>query len=251
MSAATRGTSAVVIRLALLERGCGADRAGGERAHLGQPLRAWRIFLGWRKSWLSREAMVFGAWLPLTCDGHCSNRRCCLRAAVADCDRTACSAMIYIDTRRRFWRCDADGSAIFRHRAALGAASAFSLGHRASRARRARGCNACEARLRAGSCARLVRWEAESLRNRTRSTPRRFWLVRCAWYLAPGRCFARGWRSSCLRRSSASVTAGCACALVSRRCCSPNPRNAICFSAAVDAPKMPGMPGALMTHMTI
>ena len=33
--------------------------------HLGQPLRAWRIFLGWRKSWLSREALVFGAWFGL------------------------------------------------------------------------------------------------------------------------------------------------------------------------------------------
>ena len=33
--------------------------------HLGQPLRAWRIFLGWRTSWLSREAMVFGAWFGL------------------------------------------------------------------------------------------------------------------------------------------------------------------------------------------
>lgn len=29
--------------------------------HLGQPLKAWRIWLGWRTSWLSREAMVLGA----------------------------------------------------------------------------------------------------------------------------------------------------------------------------------------------
>ena len=28
--------------------------------HLGRPLGAWRIFLGWRHSWLSREALVFG-----------------------------------------------------------------------------------------------------------------------------------------------------------------------------------------------
>src|SRR5688500_16389071 len=33
---------------------------GASMFHLGQPSRAWRIFLGWRKSWLSREAMAFG-----------------------------------------------------------------------------------------------------------------------------------------------------------------------------------------------
>lgn len=31
--------------------------------HLGQPRKAWRIWLGWRTSWLSREAMVLGAAL--------------------------------------------------------------------------------------------------------------------------------------------------------------------------------------------
>ena len=34
-------------------------------AHLGQPLRAWRIFLGLRTSWLSREAALLGAAFPL------------------------------------------------------------------------------------------------------------------------------------------------------------------------------------------
>ncbi len=32
--------------------------------HLGRPLRAWRAFLGWRTSWLSREILAFGP-LPL------------------------------------------------------------------------------------------------------------------------------------------------------------------------------------------
>ena len=31
--------------------------------HLGQPLKAWRSFLGWRKSWFSRELIVFGAFI--------------------------------------------------------------------------------------------------------------------------------------------------------------------------------------------
>lgn len=35
---------------------------GGATLHLGQPLKAWKAFLGWRTSWLSREVMVFGPW---------------------------------------------------------------------------------------------------------------------------------------------------------------------------------------------
>lgn len=34
-------------------------------AHLGQPLKAWRSFLGLRHSWLSREIIAFGVWLPV------------------------------------------------------------------------------------------------------------------------------------------------------------------------------------------
>lgn len=30
--------------------------------HLGQPLKAWRIWMGWRTSWLSREALALGAF---------------------------------------------------------------------------------------------------------------------------------------------------------------------------------------------
>ena len=30
--------------------------------HLGKPSKAWRAFLGWRKSWLSREILIFGLW---------------------------------------------------------------------------------------------------------------------------------------------------------------------------------------------
>jgi len=29
--------------------------------HLGQPRKAWRIWMGWRTSWLSREALILGA----------------------------------------------------------------------------------------------------------------------------------------------------------------------------------------------
>jgi len=30
--------------------------------HLGRPLQAWRAFLGWKRSWLSREILVFALW---------------------------------------------------------------------------------------------------------------------------------------------------------------------------------------------
>ncbi len=79
--------------------------------HLGQPLKAWRAFLGWRKSWLSREIMAFGAlpaggsaifatwwfgsmdWMRLAVTG----------TAMAALMAVWCSVMVYVDTRRPFW----------------------------------------------------------------------------------------------------------------------------------------------------
>jgi len=71
--------------------------------HLGQPLRAWRIFLGWRKSWLSREAMMFGAWFGAAMAAIFVNGVDAIAAALGGL-ALACSAMVYIDTRRTFWR---------------------------------------------------------------------------------------------------------------------------------------------------
>ena len=82
--------------------------------HLGQPLRAWRIFLGWRRSWLSREAIAFGLWFPLTAFAALvpqvprlstlDFQLLAQAAAAVGCLGLVCSAMIYDDTRRRFWR---------------------------------------------------------------------------------------------------------------------------------------------------
>src|SRR5213075_2707713 len=33
--------------------------------HLGQPLKAWRSFLGWRNSWFSREVIALSAFVFL------------------------------------------------------------------------------------------------------------------------------------------------------------------------------------------
>lgn len=48
--------------LALLVGGLGLGLAP---LHLGQPLRAWRVFLGFRTSWLSREAVLLGQFIGL------------------------------------------------------------------------------------------------------------------------------------------------------------------------------------------
>jgi formate dehydrogenase iron-sulfur subunit len=97
--------------------------------HLGRPLGAWRAFLGLRTSWMSREilgfslfagaagAFVFVAmwpWLvahvpPLApLDAWLQPPRFASPLSAASAALALlgvfCSAMIYIDTRRAFWR---------------------------------------------------------------------------------------------------------------------------------------------------
>ena len=97
---------------------------GASVLHLGQPLRAWRCFLGWRKSWLSREVIVFNlftavatpvalvalnethpqSWLaPVV--GTLQNGFNSL-TAIAIClglIAVFASAMVYVDVKRPFW----------------------------------------------------------------------------------------------------------------------------------------------------
>lgn len=105
-------------------------------AHLGQPRRAWRIFLGVRRSWLSREALVFGLWLP------CATTYAAIRlhwllppAGVMRCVTVItgalgvlglfCSVMIYADTRRAFWQIKHTAPRFFGSAIVLGLASAL------------------------------------------------------------------------------------------------------------------------------
>lgn len=77
-------------------------------AHLGRPLRAWRVFLGLRRSWLSREAVLLGLWFPLLVGAmFLPGLVPAALAAAVGAAAVACSAMIYIDTPRRFWRAPA------------------------------------------------------------------------------------------------------------------------------------------------
>ena len=104
------GPTALVAGLALLFAGLGASVL-----HLGKPLRAWRFFLGLRTSWLSREILAFSAFAPLAAATLLLPDSFLLRAAVVAGGLAAvfCSAMIYIDTRRRFWAPAATGVRFF------------------------------------------------------------------------------------------------------------------------------------------
>lgn len=96
-------------------------------AHLGQPLRAWRIFLGWRRSWLSREAMAFGAWFAVATLALVAPWLTTLAAALGAAG-LGCSVMIYVDTRRRLWRAAQTTPRFLGSAVVLGAALALALG---------------------------------------------------------------------------------------------------------------------------
>ena len=94
--------------LAILQLGLGVSVL-----HLGRPLGAWRAFLGLRTSWMSREIFTFGAfagaaagfvassvWAPIAFLAVPFAHLTTLLAFVG----VACSAMVYVDTRRPFWR---------------------------------------------------------------------------------------------------------------------------------------------------
>jgi formate dehydrogenase iron-sulfur subunit len=80
--------------------------------HLGRPQIAYRAWLGWRTSWMSREIIVFGVW-TLASAGYVAAQfvdigpqvRSLLWLATAASGIVAiyCSAMIYIATQREFW----------------------------------------------------------------------------------------------------------------------------------------------------
>ncbi len=80
--------------------------------HLGQPLKAWRVWLGWRTSWLSREAMALNAfagaavlsvasrWLPPLTNYYSLITSSVFAIAIAS---VFAQTMVYADTHRAFW----------------------------------------------------------------------------------------------------------------------------------------------------
>lgn len=105
--------------------------------HLGQPLKAWRAFLGWRRSWLSREIIAFGlfakasflppaVWLVSGSEGWLTASMCV--AGLAGALAVTCSVMVYVDTRRPFWSISRVAAVFLATEFALGAGLAVSFG---------------------------------------------------------------------------------------------------------------------------
>jgi len=94
--------------------------------HLGRPLKAWRAFLGWRRSWMSREILGFSAYAGfvfMLIPFHESTALWLLTALVGLMG-VFCSVMIYVDTQRPGWSAAAVFPSFFGDVALLGATMA-------------------------------------------------------------------------------------------------------------------------------
>jgi formate dehydrogenase iron-sulfur subunit len=115
--------------------GAGAIGIGSSVLHLGRPLQAWRAFLGWRKSWLSREVLLFGllmglaAVLTLSMFGKIEAPQSILKAAVSLSGLAAIysSVMVYADTGRAFWSAPRASLRFFGSAALLGISASIAL----------------------------------------------------------------------------------------------------------------------------
>jgi DMSO reductase anchor subunit len=107
--------------------------------HLGRPQIAYRAWLGWRTSWMSREIIVFHLWLGLAAlfvvtllwpgGGQLGLARHAFGAATALMGVAAvvCSAMIYVATRREFWSASRTIPRFAATAALLGSAGAWAV----------------------------------------------------------------------------------------------------------------------------
>jgi formate dehydrogenase iron-sulfur subunit len=120
--------------LALVAAGVSAGGLGIASLHLGKPLKAWRAFLGWRKSWFSREVIVFGGYVPLAMAAAAAfwfaplapfQKLLSVTAAATGLLGVVCSAMIYVDTQREFWRASQSFGKFFGTTLLLGAVMAL------------------------------------------------------------------------------------------------------------------------------
>ena len=98
--------------------------------HLGQPLKAWRSFLGWRKSWFSRELIAFGVFISaLALHVAILHPLSSILATSLGLVAVGCSAMIYVDTRRPFWNAPMTFGKFFGTTLLLGGAGAMVFGN--------------------------------------------------------------------------------------------------------------------------
>ena len=104
--------------------------------HLGQPLKAWRCFLGWRQSWFSREIIAFGIFIPISALNVAAHWLASFNSfqqplawltTITGVIAVACSAMIYADTHREFWRASQSFGKFFGSALLLGCAGMLAL----------------------------------------------------------------------------------------------------------------------------
>lgn len=126
--------------------------------HLGQPTKAWRVWLGWRTSWLSREAIALNAfagaatgglallWVgqaiqfasrfervpPLAVEwlrkaGEIPALLWCGPVVGLGLAALYAQTMVYADTHRKFWRISSTGPRFLGSALVLGTALAFAF----------------------------------------------------------------------------------------------------------------------------
>ncbi|HUF64270.1 MAG TPA: DmsC/YnfH family molybdoenzyme membrane anchor subunit [Verrucomicrobiales bacterium] len=107
------GLSSACLALPLAAFGLSATGMIASVGHLGRPLGAWRAFLGWRRSWLSREIIAFSLLLPTLAAAAGASLldlpwlwrlSAAIAAAMLGMAAVSTSIMVYVDTRRVFWR---------------------------------------------------------------------------------------------------------------------------------------------------
>jgi DMSO reductase anchor subunit len=117
-----------MVWLSLLLGLCGL---GASIFHLGRPSGAWRAFLNFRRSWMSREIVLFGIYLPMLAAALFSralnlNTEFMLAAtALLGVLSVFCSVMIYHDTQRSLWHRRRSAPLFFGTLAILGSAAAL------------------------------------------------------------------------------------------------------------------------------
>ena len=125
---ASRGAQPSLAMMALIATVLGLT---GSVLHLGQPLKAWRAFLGLRRSWLSREIVAFGGFALLasgtTFSAWIGNANPILLAATAVLGLfgVLCSGMTYHVTHRECWHGELSIGRFFGTTAMLGSAVAL------------------------------------------------------------------------------------------------------------------------------
>ena len=115
---------AIQVPLCILAVIFGLTGLGSSVLHLGSPMGAWRAFLGLKTSWLSREIILFGVWMPALL-GHTAFTITSQNASylpvwfptissgfltftaantvILGLISVFCSIMVYVDTKRAFW----------------------------------------------------------------------------------------------------------------------------------------------------